>query len=231
MFGKKIVDISATYLINHGYLIEPYIIFDPIEHKDCKFNSYPSIYKNCISQNDTFNTHVAEVANHLVSKGLSVLVLVQYYPQGEFLKKLIPNTEFLTGKMKTEPRKQAIQDLKSRKKLCLIATSLADEGLDVPTLDAVLLAGGGASSTRVHQRIGRTLRIDRNNPNPRDRSIVVYFKHIGAKYLDKHATKARRIMKTEAAFHIVDSGGPQFVCQEVDEIMGLHTERNTIENI
>jgi len=129
--------------------------------------------------------------------------------------------------MKGEKREQVLSDLKERKKLCLIATSLADEGLDVPTLDAVLLAGGGASSTRVHQRIGRTLRIDKKSANPRDRSIVVYFEHHGAKYLDKHAKKARRIIKTESAFHIIDSAGPTYVKQEIDEIMG-NRSGNTI---
>ena len=226
MFGKKIVDISATYLINNKYLIEPYIIFDPIKN-DTKLNSYQAIYKTCISSNESFNIHVADIANHMIANGLSVLVLVQHYPQGEMLKKLIPNTEFLTGKMKGEKREQVLSDLKERKKLCLIATSLADEGLDVPTLDAVLLAGGGASSTRVHQRIGRTLRIDKKSANPRDRSIVVYFEHHGAKYLDKHAKKARRIIKTESAFHIIDSAGPTYVKQEIDEIMG-NRSGNTI---
>jgi len=223
MFGKKIVDISATYLINNKYLIEPYIIFDPIKN-DTKLNSYQAIYKTCISSNESFNIHVADIANHMIASGLSVLVLVQHYPQGEMLKKLIPNTEFLTGKMKGEKREQVLNELKERTKLCLIATSLADEGLDVPTLDAVLLAGGGASSTRVHQRIGRTLRIDRRSANPRDRSIVVYFEHHGAKYLDKHAKKARRIIKTEPAFHIIDSAGPTYVKQEIDEIMGDRSE-------
>jgi superfamily II DNA or RNA helicase len=97
---------------------------------------------------------------------------------------------------------------------------LADEGVDIPTLDAVLLAGGGASSTRVHQRIGRTLRIDRVSANPKDRSIVVYFEHHGAKYLDKHAKKARKIIKTESAFNIIDSAGPKYIKQEIDQIMG-----------
>jgi len=219
MFGKKIVDISATYLIKNKYLIEPYIIFEPIKN-DTKLNAYQSIYKACISGNEEFNIHVADIANHMVSNGLSVLILVQHYPQGEILKKLIPNTEFLTGKMKGDKREEALNDLKERKKLCLIATTLADEGVDIPTLDAVLLAGGGASSTRVHQRIGRTLRIDRASANPRDRSIVIYFEHHGAKYLDKHAKKARKIIKTESAFHIVDSAGPQYIKQEIDQIMG-----------
>lgn len=232
LFGRKIVDISASYLIDRGYLIEPYILFDSINH-NCKLHAYQSIYKECISGNDEFNNHVADIANHLIVRGLSVLVLVQHYPQGEYLKKLIPETEFLTGKMNRIKRKQAIQDLKDRKRLCLISTNLADEGLDIPTLDAALLAGGGASSTRVHQRIGRTLRIDRNSKNPRDKSIVVYFQHEGAKYLDKHAKKAKNIIKLEPRFKIIESGGQSFICNEIDEIMelGKNENKTTINDI
>jgi superfamily II DNA or RNA helicase len=232
LFGQKIVDISASYLIDRGYLIEPYILFDSIKH-DCKLHSYQSIYKECIASNNSFNGHVADIANHLVARGLSVLVLVQQYSQGEILKKLIPNTEFLTGKMNRKKRKQAIQDLKDRKTLCLISTNLADEGLDIPTLDAALLAGGGASSTRVHQRIGRTLRIDRTSKNPRDKSIVVYFQHEGVKHLDKHAKKAKKIIKMEPRFKIIDSGGQSFICNEIDEIMelGNNESKTTIDKI
>lgn len=218
MFGKKIVDISASYLIKNKYLIEPYIIFDPIHHNS-KLNAYQGIYKECISGNENFNIHVADIANHIINNGMSVVVLVQQYAQGEFIKKLIPNTEFLTGKMTGENREKCLEDLRNRKTLCLIATTLFDEGIDVPTLDAILLAGGGSSSTRVYQRIGRTLRIDKKSISPRDRALVVYFEHHGAKYLDKHAKKARRIIKMEPAFNIIDSAGPTYIKQEIDEIM------------
>ena len=228
MFGKKIVDISASYLIKNKYLIKPYILFDEIEHPDCMFSAYASIYKNCVSQNDKFNTHVADIANHLIRKGLSVLILVKQYLQGDFLKNLIPNTEFLTGKITNkDKRKQTIQDLRTGQRKCLVCTSLGDEGLDLPCLDAVLMAGGGASSTRVYQRIGRALR---PSGSGKKKALVVYFEH-KAKHLDKHARKAKKIMQAEPEFEIVDSGGPQFICHEIDEIMNLNPDKTSIENI
>ena len=59
----------------------------------------------------------------------------------------------------------------------MIATTLADEGLDIPTLDVALLAGGGASASRVNQRIGRTLRPDKGSDNPRTKAITIYYDH------------------------------------------------------
>jgi len=228
MFGKKIVDVTASYLIDKGFLIEPYILFVPWKH-DVDLEAWKSIYSECIVNNNAFNTHVADTARYLMENGLSTLVLVQQYAQGDFIKSLLPGVEFITGKMSGTNRKQAIQDLRDKKTLCLIATTLADEGLDVPTLDAALLAGGGASSTRVHQRIGRTLRVSRDY-HFRDRSIVVYYDH-DAKYLKKHSQKARKIIAAEPRFNIVDSVGAWNVKNEISGIMNLKGHTKTIFDV
>jgi superfamily II DNA or RNA helicase len=228
IFGRKIVDINASYLIDNGFLLEPYIIFDPIIHENCSLHSYQSIYKNCIEENMAFHKHVANTANHLVSRQMSTLVLVKHFPQGDALKELIPGSDFITGDMTLKKREQALDDLRNRKRMCLIATSLADEGLDVPTLDAALLAGGGASSTRVHQRIGRTLRIDRTVENPRKKSIVVFYEHKGIRYFDKHTLKAKKIIKTEPRFRIVNSAGGEYVNSEIDSIMGFEDNKDAL---
>jgi len=217
LFGRKIVDIDASYLIDKGYLLTPYILFDPIHHEAVP-NNYQSIYSKCITKNDDFHAHVAKTANHLINRGLNVLVLVQRYAHGEALKKLIPNAPFVTGKMSKKKRSQTIQDLRDKKIQCMIATTLADEGLDIPTLDVALLAGGGASSTRVNQRVGRTLRVDRSSANPRDKSIVVVYDH-KAKHLNRHTKKTRKILKMEKRFHLIDSAGEDYILGEIDQIM------------
>lgn len=218
MFGKKIVDISASYLIEREYLAEPSIIFEPIE-QDCTFHAYPTVYKHCIVENKEFNMHVADTAKYLIGKGLSVLVLVTHFPQGDFLKTLIPNVEFVTSRMTSKQRKEAINDLRTKKSTCMIATTLADEGLDIPTLDAVLMAGGGASATRVNQRIGRALRKDRNSPNPKTKALAIYYNHHGVKHLGDHAKKVKKILKLEPRFHVLDSAGPSYLFSEIDEVM------------
>jgi len=226
LFGKKIVDINASYLIDEGFLIEPHIFFEPVHH-DCNLHSYRSIYSECVSKNEDFNLHVADTANFLIENNLSTLVLVQHIHHGKYLHSKIPGSVLVTGKLSNKKRLQAIQDLRDKKCLCMIATCLADEGLDIPTLDAALLAGGGASATRVHQRIGRTLRKDRKADNPRDRSIVVYYRHY-AKYLEDHALKARRIMKEEPRFNILKSKGQDHILGEISDVMGLGYHQKSI---
>ena len=105
---------------------------------------------------------------------------------------------------------------------------MADEGLDVPTLDSAILAGGGASSTRVNQRIGRTLRRDREGRKERD--IVVIYEH-NAKFLDKHALKVRKILKREPEFEVINSKGLAYICEEIDELLGVNTEPTSLFDV
>jgi len=218
LFGAKIVDISASYLIKEGYLLRPDIIVEPVTEKlSRKAHSYGKVYKTAISGNDTFNMHVAETANFLVGKGLSVLVLVQQYKQGDYLKKLIPNSVFVTGRMTGKARKSNINKLRSGEIRCMIATSLADEGLDIPTLDVALLAGGGASSTRTSQRIGRTLRKPKGSKQ--SYSMVIVYEH-QVKYLEDHNKKVLSMLKREPEFRIHYSRGPEFIFDEIEEILG-----------
>lgn len=223
MFGKKIVDISASYLIDKGYLIQPAIVFEPII-QDCSFHAWKTVYKHCIIDNQDFNRHVAATANYLVSKGLSVLVLVSQYAQGDFLKTLIPDAPFLTGKKSDKQRDKAISELRSGKNMCMIATTLADEGLDIPTLDAVLMAGGGASATRVNQRIGRALRKVAGSTKKK-KALAIYYNHKGVKHLGEHAKKVKKILKMEPRFEVVDSAGENFLFSEIDQIMGFDTQQ------
>lgn len=226
MFGAKIVKINASFLIQKGYLIRPNIFFEPIETfvSHC---SYSRIYKEAIAQNNYLNNHIADTANHLNSRNLSSLILVKQYNHGNYLKSKINNSVFVTGKTSSKKRNQYLSDLRTKKLNCMIATTLADEGLDVPTLDVALLAGGGSSSTRIHQRVGRTLRKDLSSENPRDKSVVVIYDHKNIKYLGKHVQKARRMLKKEKEFVINNSKGPDYIIGEIDKTFGFaHSSPN-----
>jgi len=229
MFGGKIVDIKASYLIKRGYLLPPHIFIEPIDSNH-GYKSWKKIYKTSIADNELLHAHVAKTANHLVERGLSVLVLVQQYSHGDYLKKIINGAKFITGRDKTKVRSQALQDLRDKKLKCLIATSLADEGLDVPCLDVAILAGGGASATRVNQRIGRTIRKSKLL-DARDKSVVIIYDHYKTKYLQEHTKKIRKILKREEEFIVKDSNGPDFILDEIDKTLGIETHRDNIFDV
>lgn len=63
-----------------------------------------------------------------------------------------------TGQLKKSERADMMDDFRARRFSVLVATQLADEGLDVPTLDAVINTAAGKSHGRATQRAGRTTR-------------------------------------------------------------------------
>ena len=89
----------------------------------------------------------------------SVLLLVNKIEHGEALCGQIPGAVMCFSKMGKKKRREAIESFKTGKCRCLVATSLADEGLDVPIANVLILVSGGRSTARTEQRTGRVLRV------------------------------------------------------------------------
>lgn len=76
-----------------------------------------------------------------------------------------------------------------------VHNTLADEGLDLPALDAVILAGGGKSYVKAFQRVGRALRL---YPGKTKAYVIDFYDD--SKYLRKHSNRRIKLYKEEPAF-------------------------------
>jgi superfamily II DNA or RNA helicase len=114
------------------------------------------------------------------------------------IKKFDSKVQLLTGEVNCDLRTKLIKQMKNGDLNIIIGTSLADEGLDIPILDTLILAGGGKSSVKALQRVGRILRLHQDKNNP----IVIDFND-NAKFLLSHSRKRWSIYKTEEEFKIV----------------------------
>jgi superfamily II DNA or RNA helicase len=199
LFGRKLVNISPSYLIERDFLVRPHIFNVKMDGRHGDFLTYSKVYKHWIVENEPLNKLVATTMRYLASANISTLVLVQRYDHGERLQALCPGTPFIRGDMPRNERKMLIQDLKSGKVKTCIATTLADEGLDVRRLGAVLIPGGGKSTTRVYQRVGRVLRPFEG----KTKAIAVLFQH-DARFLKEHGSRVRKLMEDEPAFIVTN---------------------------
>ena len=197
--GPKIYRANCSRLINLGYLVPPHIRFVPVpgvsgrpEHA-----SYHEVYRRHVVDNEERHTIVAREVRALNKEGKSALVLVKEVQHGEQLLRLIPEARFVQGADDSHLRQAALADLEAKRLMTLIATTLADEGLDVPTLDAVVLAGGGRSETKALQRIGRALRPAQGKKTA---TIIDFFDQ--APYLRDHARKRQQIYCAEPRFEV-----------------------------
>lgn len=90
-------------------------------------------------------------------RGESVLVLVNQVEHAKQFAAQVDAVACYSG-MGAKNRRHALYDFKAGKLKCVVATSLADEGLDVPRASVLVLVSGGRSKAKAEQRTGRVLR-------------------------------------------------------------------------
>ncbi len=112
-----------------------------------------------LAENGARNRLICELARDAVNEGRTVLLLAGLVDHVEYLGgELGSVARVLHGRMKQKAREGALQDVREGKASVLIGTQIADEGLDLPALDTLVLAAPSRSPGRTEQRVGRTLR-------------------------------------------------------------------------
>lgn len=201
-FGKRIANITASELIEAGYLVEPTIeIHDTYYDTSEQPTDYVKVYRKFIVENSMRNIQVANDAIAEYNAGKNTLILVTQIKHGEELQNIMSAmgvpVNFISGKSGMKRRRQAIQDMRDGKIQILIATTIADVGLDIPRLDSLVEAGAGKSSVTALQRLGRIMRPFGNKTSCK---FIAYDDHV--RYLSEHIKRKTEIWATEPKFII-----------------------------
>jgi superfamily II DNA or RNA helicase len=172
--GRIVGRITTSELIACGVLC-------PLKVTMVKFSAAPcetwqSIYKKdadgnrvCISEG-SYDVNILSPARHdlicciaryLYDKGKHVLVLVDLVENHgqELQERMRVPSVFLHGTDKRRVRDAGIAEfIRDRK---VLISTIVKEGFDVPTIDALIIAGGGRSHRALIQKIGRGRRVAR----------------------------------------------------------------------
>jgi len=160
---------------------------------------YNFIYDACITDNVYRNEYIAQQVNLHRMLNHSVMVLVRRIRHGENILKFLPDDViFLKGEDDIEVRNDAMNKIRAKELKAIIASTIADEGLNLPALDSVVMAGGGTSKTTALQRVGRALRLFPG----KEKAYIEEF-YDCAQYLSKHSEDREEIYRTEPAFQII----------------------------
>ena len=211
-FGKRLCKIDASFLIrrNPPRLIQPKIVFNHFRWFLGHVANYQELYTRFIVENDDRNEWIAKRALYHVGEGRPTIILVKWARHASILKELIPGSEVLTSTgddaTTSKQRKLVLDRMRERKLMCIIGTTLLDEGIDIPSAGAGIFAGAGKSSTRALQRVGRFIRVDPNDPDKKCAYIEEFYDH--CRWLNHHAQARRRIYETEPEFQISDNADP-----------------------
>ena len=202
IIGPTIYKLSASDLIRMGFLVPPIIKMQRIEPVST-VGTYHQLYRVNVVDNTHRNEKIVNDAIDLVEQGFPTLVLVKQIKHGKILQKMFKErfgpVEFISGTDYTEKRNSTINQMRDGEIDLLIASTIADEGLDIKRLGAVILAGGGKSSTRALQRVGRVIRPHENKTH----AIVIDYAD-QCDYLREQAETRKEIYRTEKEFIILE---------------------------
>ena len=177
LIGPVLHRVTMDYLVAHGYLSKPYVVAMDTRYQGNIYNviDWAIVNKSGIVNNQWRNELITEISSLLVNENKKPLILVQQIAHGQSLassiSKLGYNVYMMTGgrtisvyldgqnidKYKDNDN-LVIKDFNEGKIDVLIGTSALDEGVDIPSLSAVVLAGGGKGRLKNIQKIGRGLR-------------------------------------------------------------------------
>ena len=109
-----------------------------------------------IQANQNRNARIVELAIRHAED--STLIIVGSIEHGEALAAKVPGAALCYAKLGKKKRQNLLSAFSSGDLKTLFATSLADEGLDVPRANCMILAAAGRSAAKAEQRTGRVLR-------------------------------------------------------------------------
>jgi superfamily II DNA or RNA helicase len=175
--GPVLTEMTNAELIDDGWSAKPIIHVHEIDDvpllsydgksamdEDYVFDDllYQEAYDKLIVDNPNRNAVARDVALKAYHDGKSVLIIVRRISHGRHLVAGVCRAGvlgvFVSGSSSMAERSQALSLLGSGQPCIVVATNIFDEGVDVPSLDVVVLACGGKSHIKLLQRIGRGLR-------------------------------------------------------------------------
>jgi superfamily II DNA or RNA helicase len=199
--GNRIYELSASELIEKGYLVQPTIKFIKVPMANWNLSkNYRSVYEEYIVNNEVRNGLILKAVVKLVELGYVPLVLFNSIKHGDILYELISSKvscSILSGKDKSSDREKVKTDIAKGNIKVILASKIFDIGLDLPVLSGLVIAGGGKSSVRALQRIGRVIR---KAPGKKSAAIIDFDDN--ATFLREHSWKRRSIYSTEEKFII-----------------------------
>ena len=201
--GPKIIDISASTLIERKFLVPPKIHFYRLKRDWTQQvpNDYQSVYTQFIVENKERNEKIVKLADFMVEKGERVVILVQRQQHGKTLEEMLQAkgrlTKFIYGESSVTERSVTLDQFSAGVLDVLIGSSILNEGIDVPCITALINASGGKSSSSYYQKIGRAIRPYDN----KTRAIVIDFIDV-VKWLDKHSKERIKVLKIEPMYQV-----------------------------
>lgn len=199
--GDMLIDISVSDLIEQGYLVRPDVRVIPIRTPDLGKRGWSNkLYRAALVLNPDRNRRIVEETRSLVRDGMKPVVISNRLVQVDELCRLMQLVGLrfarVVGENSQDQRERAIRDLVEGRIDVLIGT-IFGEGIDIPEVDAIVNAEGGAGVKATYQRL-RCLTPHRG----KTRAVVVDFVDLTHAYFAKHSLERLAVYRNERAFRV-----------------------------
>jgi superfamily II DNA or RNA helicase len=213
MVNLKVIHAPQAYFVRVKPQVKQYPGVQMINTSDGKqVETYPKspngkpdpedVYKANIVYNDKRNRLAIKYAKQFLDAnpdGGNVLLIVKLLVHGQILKdearaQGLKDVPFIDGNVKGKERMEVLDAFRSGELKCLIASSILNEGEDLPQLELLINCAGQANKRITTQRIGRALRIDKSGT--KQNAYIIDFFDEEPFYLQQHAYKRIKLMNT-----------------------------------
>ncbi|MEO6638808.1 MAG: DEAD/DEAH box helicase, partial [Ginsengibacter sp.] len=165
MAGPVVYAKDTIELMAEGFLMRPDVVI--VESAFAFTYDGPTkragdALNEALEKDEARNALIVGIANLDAAEGETVLVLSDRRSHCRLLGRMLKSAgvahHVVLGTTAKKTRKGAIEELRAGEVPVLVATSLADEGLDVRRLSRVILAWPARAKGRTQQRLGRLMR-------------------------------------------------------------------------
>jgi superfamily II DNA or RNA helicase len=197
-FGPVVERVTNAELIRLGVNAEPTIrMIEVAEPRLEDGLDWQSVYKTGIVLNEVRNARIAREVVAFTRKKWPTLVLVRELWHGDKIAELLREAKvshaFVHGQMPTDEVERQKDRLTEGKIAALIASPIFGEGVDIPSVRALVVADGGQSVANVLQKIGRGLRRKAGD----NRLDVVDFADTTHRWLARHSQERLALYTSE----------------------------------
>ena len=205
--GKKLVEVSPTFLIDRGFLVPPRIFMIPISYSEQEVVNYADSYTKHITKCWERNYRIKQFAEAFQEEGKPVMIIVDRIERGNILEDMIKGSVFVPGSDKGEDdpddeeqdyRKRML-DACERNEIILIGTQWLNTGIDAPAISVLVMAGSTQASATVLQTVGRVIRSHKESG--KTEAVVIDFMD-SDKHMRKHSLARKRVYESESGFDL-----------------------------
>ena len=204
--GKKLIDISPTFLINRGFLVPPRIFMVPIQFSE-ESDKYADSYTKHITKCWERNYRIKQFAEAFQEEGKPVMIIVDRIEHGNILQEIIKNSIFVPGSDKGEDDpddqeqdyRRRMLDACEKNEIILIGTQWLNTGIDAPAISVLVMAGSTQASATVLQTVGRVIRTHKESG--KTEAVVIDFMD-SDKHMRKHSLARKRVYESEPGFDL-----------------------------